>query len=111
RAAAGLGSLTLDQSLVDVARDHSSDMWARGFFSHVNPDGLDPFDRMKAAGIKFGWAGENLAIAPTTAVAHQNLMDSPGHRENLLSPNFRRIGIGVAHHSEMGLIFTQVFTD
>jgi len=111
RAAAGLGSLSLDQSLVGVAREHSSDMWARGFFSHVNPDGLDPFDRMKAAGIKFGWAGENLAIAPTISVAHRNLMDSPGHRENLLNPNFRRIGIGVAHHSELGLIVTQVFTD
>ena len=111
RAAAGLGALTLDQSLVGVAREHSSDMWARGFFSHVNPDGLDPFDRMKAAGIKFGWAGENLAIAPTTGVAHGNLMDSPGHRENLLNPNFRQIGIGVAHHTELGLIFTQVFTD
>jgi uncharacterized protein YkwD len=111
RASAGLKPLVLDQALVEVARAHSSDMWSRGFFSHTNPDGLSPFDRMSSAGISFGWAGENLAIAPTTAIAHQNLMDSPGHRENLLSPNFGRIGIGVAHHTDLGLIFTQAFTD
>lgn len=111
RASAGLGSLRLDQSLVAVARAHSTDMWSRGFFSHVNPDGLDPFDRMRAANVEFGWAGENLAIAPTTAVAHGNLLDSPGHRENLLNPNFEKVGIGVAYHADLGLIFTQVFTD
>ena len=55
----------------------------------------DPFDRMRDAGIVFGTAGENLALAPTLDIAHDGLMNSPGHRANILGTQFRKVGIGV----------------
>jgi uncharacterized protein YkwD len=59
RAAVGCGALAGDASLASVARAHSADMRDRGFFDHVNPDGLDPFDRAERAGLSA--RGENIA--------------------------------------------------
>src|SRR5690606_38232534 len=75
RRARGLGELRWSDDLSDVGRVHSKDMWLRQFFSHVNPDGKTPFDRIEAGGISYLAAGENLALAPTTPIAHQGLMD------------------------------------
>src|SRR5690242_7251780 len=95
RAAAGLRPLAPDPELTEVARQHSADMFARGYFAHDTPEGLNPFDRMRAANVHFLTAGENLALAPTLSVAHTGLMNSPGHRENILRPQFGRVGIGI----------------
>ena len=95
RSKQGLKNLKADPELTAVARAHSRDMFVRGYFSHYTPEGKDPFDRMRAAGIKFLVAGENLALAQTLSIAHQGLMNSPGHRENILRPGFGRIGIGI----------------
>lgn len=111
RAKAGLSPLTLDDKLREVARSHSKDMFARGYFSHNTPDGLTPFDRMDQAGIKYTTAGENLALAPDTDIAHRGLMNSPGHKANILTPEFRKIGIGVIDGGKYGKIFSQEFTD
>lgn len=111
RTSRGLKPLTLRQDLVPVARAHSTDMFERSYFSHINPDGKSPFDRMEAAGIKYTAAGENLAYAPDVEIAHQGLMNSPGHRENILRPEFGRIGIGVIDGGIYGKMFTQNFTD
>jgi hypothetical protein len=83
RAEAGLRPLAPDPELTEVARRHSTDMFARGYFAHDTPEGLSPFDRMRAADVRFLTAGENLALAPTLSVAHTGLMNSPGHRENI----------------------------
>src|SRR5207244_2441058 len=91
----GLQPVMFDNNLRDVARAHSQDMFARGYFSHNTPEGITPFERMAKAGIVFTYAGENLALAPSTDLAEQGLMNSPGHRANILNPNFRKIGIGV----------------
>ncbi len=107
----GLVELTWSDQLAEVGRAHSRDMWTRQFFAHVNPDGQTPFDRLDAAGIQYRAAGENLALAPTTPVAHQGLMDSPGHRANILSPDYRRLGIGAIRNGLYGIMFTQLFTD
>jgi uncharacterized protein YkwD len=107
----GLAPLSVDPEIVEVARAHSFDMWQRSYFSHVNPDGEDPFDRMREGGVGFRAAGENLALAPTVEQAHRGLMNSPGHRRNILDPAFSRIGIGVVDGGIHGMMFTQNFAD
>jgi uncharacterized protein YkwD len=109
RVAAGLQPLSADPELTEVARQHSTDMFVRGYFAHDTPEGLDPFDRMRAAGVRFGAAGENLALAPTVQVAHTGLMNSPGHRANILHRDFGRVGIGIMDGGNRGLMVSQEF--
>ena len=111
RADNGLKPLRADAELVPVARLHSRDMFVRGYFAHINPDGKNPFDRMKASGVSFQTAGENLALAPTLRIAHTNLMNSPGHRANILNPAFGRVGIGILDGGYYGLMISQEFRD
>jgi uncharacterized protein YkwD len=107
----GLFPLSSDSKLQEVARAHARDMFEQGYFSHDSPDGKTPKDRLDAAGIKYTIAGENLALAPHVAMAHQGLMDSEGHRENILYPSFRKVGIGVISGGVFGKMFVQEFTD
>jgi len=109
RAKEGLKPLVADTQLREVARMHSRDMFARSYFSHITPDGLSPFDRIRHANISFRTAGENLALAQTLAIAHQGLMDSPGHRANILKASFGRVGIGILDGGIYGLMVTQNF--
>jgi len=109
RTTAGLRPLAADPALADVARAHSRDMFARGYFSHASPEGAQASDRMRQAGVRFLVAGENLALAPTLAMAHQGLMNSPGHRANILRPQYGRVGIGVLDGGRRGLMVTQNF--
>jgi uncharacterized protein YkwD len=111
RTRAGLDPLVFDDTLRDVARTHSQDMFARGYFSHYTPEGLSPFDRMNNADISYTYAGENLALAPSTQLAMEGLMNSPGHRANILNPNFKRIGIGVVDGGIYGQMYSQEFTN
>jgi uncharacterized protein YkwD/uncharacterized membrane protein required for colicin V production len=111
RTSRGLKALTMNTEARAVARVYSADMFARGFFSHVDPDGKNPFDRMKAGGVKYASAGENLALAPTLKQAHDGLMKSPGHRANILSAEYRTVGIGIMDGGPYGLMITQDFTD
>ena len=83
RIKVGVRPVVMDESLRDLARDHSLDMYQRGYFSHFTPEGKDPFDRMEEHGISYLAAGENLALAPTVAMAHTGLMNSPGHKRNI----------------------------
>lgn len=105
----GLKPLAPDPAATTVARAHSQDMFARSYFSHVTPDGLDPFDRMRAGNLRYLAAGENLALARTLAMAHRGLMESPGHRANILRPAFGRVGIGILDGGRHGLMVTQNF--
>lgn len=107
----GLPELVMDERLREIARRHSVDMFQRGYFSHINPEGKTPFDRIQAGGVSFIIAGENIAIAPTVSIAHQGLMDSQGHRENILRSQFRLVGIGAAQGGRYGTMFTQNFTN
>jgi len=109
RQAAGLAPLQADPELTEVARKHSADMFARGYFAHDTPEGLSPFDRMRAANVRFTTAGENLALAPTLGIAHTGLMNSPGHRANILRREFGRVGIGVMDGGMRGLMISQEF--
>jgi uncharacterized protein YkwD/NADH:ubiquinone oxidoreductase subunit 6 (subunit J) len=107
----GLKLLQTDTEMLHVARSHSQDMFARGYFAHDTPEGKDPFDRMRSANIRFTAAGENLALAQTVEIAHVNLMNSPGHRANILNPSFGRVGIGILDGGFYGLMISQEFRD
>ena len=109
RVAAGLRPLAPDPELTQVARQHSADMFARGYFAHATPEGRDPFERMREANVRFLTAGENLALAPTLQIAHTGLMNSPGHRANILQRDFGRVGIGIMDGGIHGLMVTQDF--
>lgn len=97
--------------ITEVARSHAKDMFEKGYFSHVNKEGEDPFDRLRKAGVSFVVAGENLALAPNVALAHQGLIASEGHRENILRPEFGLVGMGVIDGGIYGKMFVQLFTD
>lgn len=109
RRAAGLPPVKPDPVLTQVARAHSQDMLARGYFSHYTPEGRDLEDRLRTARIGYLSAGENLALAPTLHTAHNGLMHSPGHRANILRPQFGRLGIGILDSGSHGLMVTQAF--
>lgn len=109
RVKVGLRPLTFDASLRGLGRDHSADMFTRGYFSHFSPEGADVADRAEKAGVSYLVIGENLAFAPNLELAHQGLMNSPGHRANILSLEYHKIGVGVANGAEFGMMFTQVF--
>ncbi len=107
RIKVGVKPLVSDGTIVAVARNHSRDMFVRRYFSHIDPDGNDPLKRAVAGGVSFTLIGENIAYAP----AHQGLMNSEGHRKNILDPEFHRVGIGVIDSGIYGEMFTQNFTD
>ena len=109
RTSRGLRPLQWDPQLLPVARSHSQDMFQRGYFSHYTLEGKDPFDRMKAAGVKYYTAGENLALGPTLMICHDGLMNSPGHRANILNPSYGRIAIGILDGGAYGLMISQEF--
>lgn len=111
RAKRGLSQLTVHPKLQLVARAHARDMLERGYFSHNSPEGLDPFDRIEAAKIRYQTAGENLAFAPTVELAHVGLMNSPKHLENIVYPEFGQLGMGVIDAGVYGLMFVQLFSN
>jgi uncharacterized protein YkwD/uncharacterized membrane protein required for colicin V production len=107
----GLEPYVIDQTLVEVARLHSADMFRHGYFSHLTPEGLTAADRALEGGVTFRKVGENIAYAPDVRMAHEGLMDSPTHRSNILSSEFTRIGIGIQNAGARGIMFTQNFGD
>lgn len=111
RKSHGLKPLEMDSKLRDLARKHSKDMFVNGYFAHVGPDKLTPFDRMREAGIKYIVAGENLAFAPNALTAQNGLMKSATHRDNILNSNFKKVGIGVYSSEVYGKMWTQEFTN
>jgi uncharacterized protein YkwD len=111
RAQRGIRPVEWDERMAEVGRRHCEDMFRRGYFSHNSPEGLTPFDRMQNAGINFNFAGENLALAPNIELAHQGLMQSKGHRENILQANFGHLGVGAIDGGPYGIMFCQEFKD
>lgn len=106
RAKAGVQPLAFDNDLSESAEGHTNWMLATDTFSHTGSGGSSPTQRIKAAGytLSGSWAtGENVAWATTRSPAgyndevlllHNNLMNSSGHRANLLNANFREVGLG-----------------
>jgi uncharacterized protein YkwD len=110
RARAGLPPLTTDALLTTAAQAHSADMVARVFYSHTSPDGSQPWDRAAAAGSHRRTIGENIACGQRSpAEVVDGWMNSPGHRANILKPDFTHIGIGLAGGGPAGTYWTQLF--
>lgn len=109
RIANDLPALKLNLDIVKVARTHGQDMINRNYFAHENPEGQSPFDRMRAAGISFGYAGENLAINRSVDAAEKAFMNSPGHRANILNSKYTEVGIGVRYDASGSVYVVQNF--
>ncbi|MFD4524261.1 CAP domain-containing protein [Streptomyces sp. NPDC058470] len=108
RAGAGCSPVAANSSLTELASVFSTDMAARGFFDHTDPDGATPWDRAATAGIS-NLGGENIARGQATAEAVMEAwMNSPGHRANILNCDFKTLGVGV-HLGEGGPWWTQDF--
>lgn len=107
RTKAGLKALQTDDKLMAAAREKSQDMQSKNYFSHTSPTFGSPFDRMKALGITYKSAGENIAQGQRTPQeVVQAWMDSPGHRANILNANYTHIGVG---YVKSGNYWTQQF--
>lgn len=110
RAAAGLPPLAPDPRLTVAAQRHSEDMVARDFYAHTTPEGGEPWDRARAAGSRHRGIGENIACGQRTPEeVVRGWMNSPGHRANILKPEFSHLGIGYATGSRAGTYWTQLF--
>lgn len=110
RARAGLRPLAADPHLHSAARAHCADMAARAFYSHTSPEGGQPWDRAAAAGSTRRSIGENIACGQRSpAEVVDGWMNSPGHRANILKPQFTHIGAGFAGGGPAGTYWTQLF--
>lgn len=109
RKANGLPALKLNGSLVVLAENYGRDMINRNYFSHYNPEGQSPFDRMRNYGISYRSAGENLAINNSVEAAERAFMNSPGHRANILNSSYTEVGVGVTYDSRGSVYVVQEF--
>jgi uncharacterized protein YkwD len=109
RAKAGCGAVHSDSRLAAAAQGHSADMASRDYFDHTTPDGVDPWERAKAAGYDTP-TGENIAMGQRTAEdVVDGWMKSPGHRANILNCDSRAIGMGLARNNGGTIYWTQMF--
>lgn len=111
RRQAGLPALVMSPLAREVAQQHSNEMFRHGYLSHTNKEGKSPPERLREAGISFTSASENIAFAPSVESAFNALMDNTNQRRNILSDQFRRIGIGIYDGGIWGIMMTQDFTD
>jgi len=98
RKARGLPKLAYSEELLNVARAYSRRMAEEKFFSHVDPEGRTVQQRVREAGIRWTALGENLALSTgyvnPVAAALNGWMGSPGHRRNILAPDYQRTAVG-----------------
>ncbi|WP_341323850.1 CAP domain-containing protein [Solibacillus sp. FSL H8-0523] len=107
RAKYSLPALAMDKPLMAAAREKSKDMQVNNYFSHTSPTYGSPFDRLKALGISYRSAGENIAKGQTSAAqVVEAWMNSEGHRANILNKDFTHIGVG---YVKQGHVWTQQF--
>lgn len=90
-------ALTMESALRRAARDHARDMGERGYFDHVTPEGVDPWQRIDAAGYGGFGTGENIAAGNATAEDTFNQWhNSDGHCRNMMADGSVEIGVGYA---------------
>lgn len=120
REAYGLSPLALDRDLVQAARNHCRDMCTRGYFEHESSlrGQRTPLDRYRAILAQAGeqtpaalTLGENIFYCSQGSVdgAHRTLMNSPGHRANILSDRFTRAGVAVLRDATGEIWVTEMF--
>jgi len=108
-----VGRLELSLELLKVAREYSRRMAEENFFSHNDPEGLTVRERVDRAGIRWRMIGENLAYSNgytnPVAASVTGWLDSPGHRRNMLDPDFQQTAIGVWISANGTVYFTEIF--
>jgi len=110
RAKAGLSPVTLNAELSRMATIKAEDMRDNHYFSHESPTYGSPFDMMSSFGIKYSYAGENIAAGQKTPdEVMKGWMNSPGHKANILNEHYTQIGIGVAKGGSYGTYWVQSF--
>ncbi|MBR2942616.1 MAG: serine protease, partial [Clostridia bacterium] len=109
RSRYNLPALTIDPALSRIARIKSHDMLTGGYFAHTSPTYGDVRDMLTHFGYSYTAAGENIARYATLQRAQAALLSSPGHRRNILSTGYDRVGVGVALSSEGHVYLTQIF--
>ena len=109
RAANGLAPLQLDPALCNIARLKSQDMKTNNYFSHTSPTYGSPSEMLKALGYSFSAVGENIAHHATVEKAQAAFMSSTGHRKNILSSSWTKVGIGVVTDAQGFVYVTQLF--
>jgi hypothetical protein len=112
RQKAGLPALRLSTRLGQVALNHARDMAANNYFSHTGLNGSQSWDRAKAAGYHYSYIAENISAGHATPrKTILSWMNSPGHRKNILNPNYTEIGFGYAYSnaSKYKYYWVQVF--
>jgi uncharacterized protein YkwD len=111
RAEAHLPALAYDERLSETAREHSEDMFENKYFAHDSPTVGSLAERMAKAGIKAKKFCENIADNQDLLTAHQELMDSPGHRKDILDPDLTRVGVGIIRAENGQLLVTEDFME
>ena len=111
RQRAGLGLVTHNQTLEDQATKYACELIHYDYFAHDNPfTGTELRDRAEEFGYEFQVIGENLAAGQRTpAQAMGDWMDSPGHRANILHPDFTELGVGIRTGGTYGTYWVQEF--
>lgn len=107
----GLPPLRFNSQLARLADSYARDMIKRDYFSHVDPNGQSPFERMRKQEISFNYAGENLAFNESVLAAQQAFMHSSEHKANILNSNYTQVGIGVVKGAGGRVYVVQEFTD
>jgi uncharacterized YkwD family protein len=109
RAENGVAALSFNGNLSTVAQVKAQEMVDSNYFSHTSPAYGSPFDMMTNFGIVYSAAGENLAGDSSVANAHNALIASQGHKDNILQSSFTSMGIGIVDSPTYGYIFVQMF--
>ncbi len=118
-----LGELKLDPLLAEVARAHSLEMRDKNYFAHESPTAglVHPLDRYRAVfrdtpaivaeNIYRSWSTARKSVTETDLIrGHNALLNSPGHRKNLLEPRVTRIGVGIVQNANGDIWLTQMFS-
>lgn len=103
RTARGLAELKWDDSLAAAALRHAQRMAEKNALSHQFPDEADPATRARQAGALLSKMAENVGLASSINVIHENWMNSPGHRANILDGELDSVGIAVVKRN--GVLF------
>ena len=111
RRSAGLSTLQLNNQLTTAARAKSKDMVINNYFDHHSPTYGSITGLLSNFGISYRLAGENLALNSSGSVyeAHNMLMNSAGHRSNILNPQFKIVGVGINVRSDGIHYYTQLY--
>ncbi len=113
RVQAGLKPLTMDNTLLQVARYKSNHMIQYNYFDHTNPDGTKWVNWLQTIGYKYSTTGENIAYNTYDPVGLFNQWwNSQGHRENMMNPSYTKVGVGVVYDKDNNKYMgTQTFSN